>query len=59
MLDWIQDQYRISTEPGRTELYIPAARAEDNATFQCTAANASGSATNRARLVVHGTNRFL
>ena len=48
------DRYRIETDGGRTSLHIAAARADDNAWFQCNAASVAGTAINRARLVVQG-----
>jgi len=48
------DRYRVETDGGRSSLHIAAARPDDNAWFQCTAASVAGTATNRARLVVHG-----
>lgn len=48
------DQYRIDTTGGHSSLHITSARAEDNASFQCTAANIAGVATSRAKLTVQG-----
>jgi len=48
------DRYRIETDGGRSSLHISAARPDDNAWFQCTAASVAGTAINRARLIVHG-----
>ena len=48
------DRYRVETDGGRSSLHIAAARPDDNAWFQCTAASVAGTATNRARLVVQG-----
>ena len=51
------DRYRVETDAGgRSTLRIAAARPDDNAWFQCTAASVAGTATNRARLVVQGNN---
>lgn len=53
------DRYRVETDGGLSSLHIAAARPNDNAWFQCTAASAAGTATNRARLVVQGiTNLY-
>lgn len=61
MMSWQKDgrhitgddlRYRIETDGGRSSLHIPEATAQDNAWFQCTAANCTGTATNRARLIV-------
>ena len=52
------ERYRVETDGGQSTLHIAAARPDDNAWFQCTAANVAGTATNRARLVVHGTHRL-
>ncbi len=46
------DHYRIDTHGGRSSLMIPEVRPEDNAWYQCTAANVAGTASNRARLIV-------
>ena len=65
MLGWSKDgrmlpvaggdeRYRIDTDGGRSSLHIAAARPDDNAWFQCTAASVAGTAVNRARLIVHG-----
>ena len=48
------DRYRIETDGSRSSLHIAAARPDDNAWFQCTAANVGGTAINRARLIVQG-----
>jgi len=49
------DHYQIQTDNNRSTLYIPSVRADDDATYQCTAASVSGTATNRVRLhVIHG-----
>lgn len=48
------DQYQVQMHGGRSSLHIVRARPEDNAWFQCTAANVAGVATNRARLIVQG-----
>ena len=50
------DRYRIETDGSRSSLHIAAARPDDTAWFQCIASNIGGTATNRARLVVHGTS---
>lgn len=62
MMSWQRDgrmlstdnQYHIQTAGGRSSLHIAHAGPEDNAWFQCTAANVAGVATNRARLIVQG-----
>ncbi|ESO86305.1 hypothetical protein LOTGIDRAFT_167354 [Lottia gigantea] len=43
---------RVNTEGGRSALYIEDTKLSDAAWYQCTAANTSGSATTRAKLVV-------
>ncbi|ESO99781.1 hypothetical protein LOTGIDRAFT_141654 [Lottia gigantea] len=45
---------RVNTEGGRSALYIEDTKLSDAAWYQCTAANTSGSATTRAKLVVQG-----
>jgi Immunoglobulin I-set domain len=66
MLSWQRDgrmlsdaddggRYRIQTDGGRSSLQITAAKPEDSAWFQCTAASVSGMASNRAKLVVQGS----
>ena len=68
MLGWSKDgrilpvageHYRIETDGGRSSLHIAAARPDDNAWFQCTAASVVGTAVNRARLIVHGMRSSL
>ncbi len=62
MMSWQRDgkmidhdaHYRIETEGGRSTLHIDQARPQDDAWFQCTAANIGGTASNRARLIVQG-----
>jgi len=50
------DRYRVETDGARSTLAIAAARPDDNAWFQCTAASVAGTAVNRARLVVQGNS---
>lgn len=48
------DRYRIHTDGGKSSLHIVSAKPDDNAIFQCTAVNVSGTSVNRAKLIVQG-----
>ena len=68
MMSWQKDgkiiptdhpHYRIDSEPGRTTLYIASVEPSDNAWYQCSAVSVSGTAANRARLIVQGRSGLL
>ena len=63
MMSWQKDgkmvgpadqHFRVATDGGRSSLFIDRTMAADDAWYQCTAANISGTASNRGRLIVQG-----